>query len=323
MHSDQQSELMHLFEKEGAAHLLEREMPLARHTSIRIGGPADLLVNARSKDELIRWVSLARQAGVPCTVLGGGSNILVSDHGLEGLVIRNLAREIHVPTPMNDTPTTAYGESGMPFALFALRCLDAGLGEFAWAATIPGSLGGAVIGNAGCYGGEVSQFLMSAEVLLEDGSIENWDKDQLGCAYRKTIVKEIISIGQTAPVVLSAEFRLPAGSPEETYAQLGKHKIHRLRTQPRQPNMGSVFKNPPEEKAGKLLAGVDLKGHTIGGAGFSEKHANFILNMDHARAEDVVALVRLARKRVYEVHGVELTPEVLFLGEWDHFPPYT
>ena len=217
---------------------------------------------------------------------------------------------------------TAWAESGIAFTALALRTMDAGLAGLEWAGTIPGTLGGAIIGNAGAYKGDMTQHLTQVEVLLEDGEIAVWGQQDLRYSYRWSILKDRVHGAGISPVVLSATFTLPRGDPAESYKKLGDYKSHRLRTQPRKPSMGSVFRNPPSDSAGRLIDVAGLKGVASGGAQFSSVHANFIVNTGGATSTDVIELINMARSRVREEHDIILVPEVLFLGDWDKRPPY-
>ena len=314
--------LVKMAEDRGFAQELRRDVSLSRYTTIRIGGPADLFVLVRSRDELTKWVSVSREANIPCIILGGGSNILVSDQGVRGLVVRNRCNAVQIKESEDIETATVYAESGVGFASLAYQTMDAGLVGLEWAATIPGTLGGAIIGNAGAYKGDMTNYLTTVEVLLEDGEIATWGQKELNYSYRWSTLKDRVYGAGISPVVLSGTFVLPKGDPIESYKKLGEYKSHRLHTQPRDPSMGSVFKNPPGDSAGRLIDVTGLKGYTHGGAQFSNLHANFIINIGGATSADVIELINLARKQVKEKYDIILVPEILFLGDWEKIPPY-
>ena len=311
-----------LAEAHGIVQGLRRNVPLKRYTTMKIGGPADLFVVATSRTELLQWIALSKEINVPYVILGGGSNILISDRGIRGLVIRNRCNIVRIDDAEDNQTATVYAESGTSFAGFARQTMDAGLTGLEWAAGIPGTLGGAIIGNAGAYKGDMTEYLTEVEVLLEDGEIAVWGQEELNYSYRWSSLKDRVYGAGISPVVLSGRFVLPKGDPKESYIKLGEYKSHRLRTQPRKPSMGSVFKNPPGDSAGRLIDVAGLKGYTHGGAQTSNKHANFIVNVGGATSADVIELISLIRREVQEKHNITLVPEILFVGDWEKSPPY-
>ncbi|MBN1135486.1 MAG: UDP-N-acetylmuramate dehydrogenase [Anaerolineae bacterium] len=274
---------------------------------MRVGGPADLLAIALGGEALRQAVGLAWAHGVPCQVLGSGSNILVGDAGIRGVVVLNRARAMHVTRAM------AWAESGASFSALARRCVVRGLAGLEWASGIPGTVGGAVAGNAGAWGGDVASTLVKATMLEADGCITIWPAARFEYGYRTSILKR-----QTArpAVVLEAEFTVRKGNREELQARVAEISARRRASQPRGPSCGSVFRNPPDDYAGRLIEAAGLKGLESGRAQISPKHANFIVNLGGATAADVKALMDLARQRVWEQSGVTLEPEVELLGEW-------
>ncbi len=295
-----------LREKLGPAAVRTAE-PMARHATLRVGGPADLLAIALSSEALRQAVELAWAHGVPCQVLGSGSNILVADAGLRGLVVLNRARTMRV------TRTKAWAESGASLTALARRCVTRGLAGLEWASGIPGTVGGAVFGNAGAWGGDVASTLTQATILEPDGCATVWTAERFEYGYRTSILKR--SQMRTA-VVLEAEFAVHQGDRETLQARVDEISIRRKASQPRGPSCGSIFRNPPGDYAGRLIEAAGLKDRESGGAQISPRHANFIVNSGGATAADVKALIDLARHTVQAQFGVALELEVELLGEW-------
>ncbi|MCS7294178.1 MAG: UDP-N-acetylmuramate dehydrogenase [Chloroflexota bacterium] len=297
--------LARAFEAYGDVRLGE---PLARHTTFGIGGPADLFVTVRSAEALAGAMAAAAAAGLPVFVLGSGSNILVSDRGIRGVVIDNRARR--------ERAVEEYRyrlESGVPFAAFARRACRLGAAGLAWAVGIPGTLGGAVVYNAGAYGGCLADVL-SAVRIFAPGEGEDWvPAERLGLVYRGSVFTRGIFAGKA---VLEVELALAPGDPRELAALAAEYDRRRLAAQPRGRNAGSMFKNPPEAPAWKLIDAVGLRGARRGDAAISEQHCNFFVNLGQATASDVAWLVAEAERRVFEQFGIRLEREVAFVGEW-------
>jgi UDP-N-acetylmuramate dehydrogenase len=289
---------------------LKEDEPLAKYTAARIGGPAEFLVTAESAEELAEQVRAAWQMGLRPFVLGGGANVLVSDAGVRGLVILNRARRVELHE--QDEPPTVWAESGTSLGFLARQCAGRGLGGLEWAATVPGTVGGAVYGNAGAHGGDVARSLRMAEILQQDGSVRRWTRDELAFAYRSSALKRQ-KIGY---VILAVEFELARGDPAVLQAQIETFVAHRKRTQPPGASLGSMFKNPPGDHAGRLIETAGLKGARVGHAEISTLHANFFVNQGECRAADVFALIHLAHEAVRSKFGVDLELEVELVGEW-------
>lgn len=296
---------------------LETGAPLARYTAARLGGPADALVAARSVSELVEVMELAWRYELPYVILGGGSNVLVSDAGVRGLVILNRARKVRFEPSAE--PPRVWAESGANFGLLARQAAQRGLGGLAWAAGIPGTLGGAVVGNAGALGGDMAGNLLLAEILHysragRDVEIarEEWPAERMMYAYRSSRLKSLPG----SAVVLSATLRLERSTPQVEVSRMDELADYRRRTQPPGASMGSMFKNPPGDYAGRLIEAAGLKGARIGDAQISELHANFFINHGDARAADIRALIDLARREVAGQFGVELELEIELIGEW-------
>ncbi len=281
---------------------------LAPYTSARIGGPADILVVADNVAELVRIAKLLWKQEMPFTILGGGSNVLVSDKGIRGVVVLNRAKAVRFHS--GDQPTVTV-ESGVIFSNLANRCASKGFAGLEWAATVPGTIGGAVYGNAGAFGGDMAGNLIWAEILT-DTSCEKFTVEQMGYGYRTSVLKR----GEERPIVLSAELSLKNSTKEEATVKIQQFSAHRKATQPPGASMGSMFKNPNGDYAGKLIEACGLKGTRIGNAEISPLHGNFFINHANTRAEDIRALVELVQKTVKEKQGVELELEIEFVGDW-------
>lgn len=287
----------------------ELDQPLARFTSARIGGPADMLLTAASADELAEMVSFVWELDVPYLIMGGGSNMLVNEKGVRGVVILNKARKVVFDSEVS----SVWAESGSNFGATARQAGRKGYSGLEWAAGIPGTVGGAVVGNAGAHGGDTAGSLILAEVLHHKEGRQSWPPEMLAYDYRTSILK-------TEPgrvVVLAASFRLEQGKPEDIEAKMDQFLAFRKRTQPPGASMGSMFKNPSGDYAGRLIDAAGLKGHRIGQAQISELHANFFLNHGDATADEVYTLISTARQSVEDRFGVRLELEIELVGEWD------
>ncbi|OQA46681.1 MAG: UDP-N-acetylenolpyruvoylglucosamine reductase [Chloroflexi bacterium ADurb.Bin325] len=292
---------------------------MARHTTFRIGGPADYYAVATTAGQLAALADAGLAAGLPVTILGGGSNVLVADAGIRGLVIANQARGHGV---QDDDPHCLVADAGVLMAGLARWAIRNGLSGLEWAVSVPGTVGGAVIGNAGAHGSDTAAHLAWAAVHYPGRGTETLTGEALAYTYRSSLLKRQLAEGPAAgPVVLSAAFKMAAGDATELAARADGYLARRRASQPVEPSAGSIFRNPPGDYAGRLVESVGLKGHVIGGAQISPRHANFIINIGGAAAADVVALMDLMRRRVYEASGHALVPEILFIGAWASQPP--
>jgi UDP-N-acetylmuramate--L-alanine ligase/UDP-N-acetylenolpyruvoylglucosamine reductase len=296
---------------------LRRDEPLAGHTTLRVGGPADLFVAVGAVEDLVAALARAREFDVPALVLGGGSNVLVSDRGVRGLVIANGCRAVR-----RHEGNVLWAESGANLAGVARQAMRWGLSGLEWCVSVPGTVGGAVVGNAGAHGGCVADNLLRATLLNGDGALVEWPAARFAYGYRSSALKELIrtNSGQPQPMVLAAAFQLQEADAEQMEAQAAGFLAHRRATQPVEPSAGSVFQNPPGDYAGRMVEALGLKGHSHGGAAFSTVHANFIVNRGGASAADVAVLINQARQAAWQVLGVQLTPEILFVGDWAEPP---
>jgi len=286
------------------------DQPLAPYTTIRVGGPAELLAIVRRMDQLSALVMYARRHAIPLTFLGGGSNVLVGDAGIAGLVVINRCRQVSF---MADG--TVWAESGASFAGLARQAIQKGWDGLTWAVSIPGSVGGAVVGNAGAYGSDVAARLRRAMLLQPDGTMVTWPAERFQFSYRDSALKQQLRQDRrTTPLVSAAAFQLQRGDVAALRLEAANYLARRRETQPREPNMGSVFKNPPGEYAGRLIEEAGLKGFSIGGAMISPVHANFIVNRGGATAADVFALLKYAQQVVEGRFQVVMEPEILMIG---------
>jgi UDP-N-acetylmuramate dehydrogenase len=298
-----------LAERLAAVGSVRRDEALSRHTTFGIGGPADLFVTPRGADALAATVRAAEATEAPWFVLGSGSNILVADEGIRGVVIDNRARAANADA----TGRTWRVESGTSFAAFARRMCRLGLGGLSWAVGIPGTFGGAVVYNAGAYGGCLADVLTRAR-LLDDRLRDVWvDAGDLDLVYRGSLLTREQPARRA---VLEVEVALAPGDPKALLDAAGGYDERRLSAQPRGRNAGSTFKNPPGHPAWKLIESVGMRGLRRGDAAISEKHANFFVNLGIASAADVAWLVHEAERRVWEQHGIRLEREVAFVGAW-------
>ena len=308
---------------------LRRDVGLANLTTMKVGGPAEYYVDVSTTAQMIQLVRWAHEAGLPYFVLGGGSNILISDAGMRGLVIHNRCRTVRIDAapccvfPLDERPYL-FAESGAPTAGVARTSVNGGLIGFEWAISVPGTIGGAVLGNAGAHGGAVADNFEYGYLIDASGEVRQFDNQEMAYAYRDSSLKRLKPL-QAAfkPVVLSANFRLVEAEGAEAVAALKQRADdflqHRRRTQPTEPSLGSTFVNPPGDYAGRLIEAAGFKGAREGAIEVSALHANFFINtggVGKARASDVLTLVRRVQAGVATQTGVQLVPEVQFAGEW-------
>ena len=285
--------------------------PLSRHTTIGIGGPADVYFAARTEEQLRAALRAARGHGVPMFILGAGSNVVVLDGGVRGLVIENATDQVEGPVP-NGAGFKVGAASGVSLAALARRLAFAGYAGLEWACGIPGTLGGAVVYNAGAYDRSLLDVLKGVRVVDPANGILEMRPEELTLGYRNSAFTGSAMRGH---VVLSLDLALQKGDPAALRARVRELDARRLATQPRGRNAGSMFKNPAEHPAWWLIDQAGLRGHRIGNAQISDQHTNFFLNLGGARATDVLALMELTRSRVRERFGVELENEVALVGE--------
>jgi UDP-N-acetylmuramate dehydrogenase len=285
--------------------------PLARHVTFGVGGPADVYLIANTEDQLRLGYSMARKGGEAVFIFGSGSNVLVGDGGVRGLTIENRTARVEGPSP-NGAGFKARVASGVSFAALARRMSSSGYAGIEWACGVPGSLGGAVVSNAGAYDHSLKDVLKGARLSDEDGNVIALSPEDLELDYRKSAFTRATIRDK---VVLSVDLRLQRGDSKTLREQVREFDEQRRAAQPPGRNCGSVFKNPADNPSWWYIEQAGLRGHTIGKAQFSERHANFILNLGGARAADILALMELAQTRVREQFGVALEPEVALVGE--------
>jgi UDP-N-acetylmuramate dehydrogenase len=285
-----------------------RDEPLARFTTMRVGGPADLFASVHNVHELRAIVRFARSREIPLTLLGRGSDVVIADAGIRGLVVQNRAEGSRI-----DADGGRYvAESGVPMARAATETQKAGLTGLEFGLAIPGTVGGAVWANAGAHESDVAAIVDTADVLLADGTEGRLAAADLGLSYRDSRIK-----AEPGDVVLGAAFRLEPADAATIADRLDEIRRWRREHQPLGiPSAGSAFRNPPGDSAGRLIDEAGLKGLRIGGASISEKHANFIVNDQKGSAADVRALLDRARDEVARRTGIELVPEIDFIGDW-------
>ncbi|MCC5622056.1 UDP-N-acetylmuramate dehydrogenase [Nostoc sp. CHAB 5715] len=288
---------------------IKSQASLSAFTSYRVGGAADLYVAPQNLEALQASLKYAKERNLKVTTLGAGSNLLVSDGGISGLVIATRHLRFSNFDPQTGQLTVAAGES---IPSLALAAAELGWQGLEWAVGIPGTAGGAVVMNAGAHNSCIADMLVSAQVLSPDGTLETLTPDQLGYSYRTSLLQGGDRIVTQATLQLT-----PGADPAKVVAITREHKKHRLSTQPYNfPSCGSVFRNPKPYSAGWLIEQTGLKGYQIGGAQVAQLHANFIVNRGGAKASDIFCLIRHIQHQVQERWSINLEPEVKMLGEF-------
>ena len=288
---------------------IKSQASLSAFTSYRVGGAADLYVAPRNIEALQASLKYAKERNLKVTTLGAGSNLLVSDGGISGLVIATRHLRFSNFDPKTGQLTVAAGES---IPTLAWAAAELGWQGLEWAVGIPGTGGGAVVMNAGAHNSCIAEMLVSAQVLSPDGTLETLTPDRLGYSYRTSLLQGGDRIVTQATLQLA-----PGADPAKVLAITREHKKHRLSTQPYNfPSCGSVFRNPKPYSAGWLIEQTGLKGYQIGGAQVAQLHANFIVNRGGAKASDIFCLIRHIQHQVQERWSINLEPEVKMLGEF-------
>lgn len=281
--------------------------PMKKHTTFRVGGNADYFVVPKTTEEVKGVVRLCKEENLPYYILGNGSNLLVGDKGYRGVIIQ-IYKEMNEITVDGDR---IRAQAGALLSKVGSVALEAGLTGFEFAAGIPGAVGGAVVMNAGAYGGEMKDVLASATVLTQDGEVLKLSNDELELGYRTSVV------AKNNYVVLEAEYQLQAGDKAAIRARMDELKVQRVTKQPLEyASAGSTFKRPEGYFAGKLIQDAGLRGFQVGGAQVSEKHCGFVINKGDATAADIVELMKQVSEKVFQEFGVTLEPEVKRLGEF-------
>ena len=281
---------------------------MSRHTTFRTGGPASLFLRPRTTEEIKGVIKLLKRAEVDFFILGNGSNLLVSDKGYDGVVI-SLSNFSDIKI---EDETQVNAQAGAMNSAIASLARDNALAGFEFAAGIPGTIGGAMIMNAGAYGGEMKDITRQVQVLTPDGDIIKLDNNAMKFGYRTSAIK-----GKNF-VVLSALLDLKKGNKDEISAQMQDLALRRKEKQPLEyPSAGSTFKRPEGYFAGKLIEDAGLRGFSVGDAAVSEKHCGFVINKGNATSTDIYELIKRVQDKVYENAGVKLEPEVIMLGKFD------
>ncbi len=297
-----QEQLLQILKKEQ----IRVKEPMSRHTTFRTGGPADYYLSPEI-GQAGEVLSLCRREGVPVEIIGNGSNLLVGDKGIRGAVVEIGQNAAEVSAE----GTTLYAQAGASLAKAAQEAARSSLAGLEFASGIPGTVGGAVVMNAGAYGGEMKHVLQWAKVLLPEGKVQKFSVQELKMSYRHSLIQEL------SGVVLEASFALKQEDEDLIRAQMEVYRNQRSQKQPLEyPSAGSTFKRPEGYFAGKLIMDAGLRGCRLGGAQVSEKHCGFVINRDHATAADIRGLMELVQQKVQECFGVWLEPEVKMVGEF-------
>lgn len=289
------------------------EEPMAKHITFRVGGPAEWFVLADSVEHLQQIIALCKEQEEPYYIIGNGSDLLVSDAGVRGVIIRLAGEfeEITSKETVNEGICNICAGAGVMLASLSLRAGKKGFTGLEFANGIPGTVGGAVLMNAGAYGGEIKDTIVAADVMTKDGEIRRLSKEELKLSYRHSVMME------SGDIVLRAYFTLTVRPKLQIFAVMESYRKARQEKQPLEyPSAGSTFKRPEGYFAGKLIQDAGLSGCSVGGAMVSTKHAGFVINAGGATATDVYQLIQHIRKTVKDKFRVELEPEVRFLGEF-------
>lgn len=290
---------------------LQENVLMTNYTTTRVGGPVTGMISINSAREMEFALTNLWKLNVPYYILGSGSNLLISDSGYDGIVLHNRSHNVKVNTKVD--PPLVIAESGASLGQVAQLASRRGVTGFEWANSIPGTVGGAVYGNAGAHGTDISQILQSVLVLTREDGTQLLSSEEMGYQYRSSQFKR----DRKKVTILEATFVGQKANPEDCMKLLHELTEKRRITQPVGPSFGSTFKNPEGNFAGKLLAEAGMKGVVCGGASFSTVHANFIVNNGGATAQDYYCLIRQGQKRVLEQFGVKLELEIELLGEFE------
>jgi UDP-N-acetylmuramate dehydrogenase len=295
---------------------LRFDCSMAQHTTFRVGGPAESLYEAKNADDLRRVIAFLNGEEIPYLVVGSGSNLLVKDEGLEGMVIllrgplAGMAQEKTDPSVSNlrAHDMTVHAGAGLPIVDLLIHCRDSGYGGLEFLAGIPGTVGGAVAMNAGAFGKEIGDWVKEINVITAGGEIVARNRSQLKFSYRALHMEK-------KSVIIGAYLKVNIEDVKTVAKKITGYLKRRKKNQPIEyPSAGSVFKNPPNDFAGRLIEHVGLKGKKVGGAMISEKHANYIVNTGDATGKDILELVSLTQDKVREETGVKLEPEIKVVG---------
>ncbi|WP_415841472.1 UDP-N-acetylmuramate dehydrogenase [Paenibacillus xylanexedens] len=301
----QGEKIMNIFEHQIPLEKVKFNEPLKNHTFIKIGGNADILIHPTTIDEITKIVEIANLHQLPLTVIGKGSNVIIKDGGIRGVTI-SLSHFDQIKV----SEDSMIAQSGVDIIDVSRLALEHNLTGLEFACGIPGSTGGALYMNAGAYGGQIADVVERATVITKDGAVLEIPREEMKFGYRNSLFK------MDHYIILEAEFGLKKGNKEDIASKMKELTFLRESKQPLEfPSCGSVFKRPEGYFAGKLIQDCNLQGTRIGGAEISMKHAGFIVNVDHATAQDYMDLIQFIQKKVYDTFQVELETEVIFLGE--------
>ncbi|WP_397387003.1 UDP-N-acetylmuramate dehydrogenase [Paenibacillus sp. ClWae2A] len=301
----QGEKIMNIFEHQIPLEKVKFNEPLKNHTFIKIGGNADILIHPTTIDEITKIVEIANLHQLPLTVIGKGSNVIIKDGGIRGVTI-SLSHFDQIKV----SEDSMIAQSGVDIIDVSRLALEHSLTGLEFACGIPGSTGGALYMNAGAYGGQIADVVERATVITKDGAVLEIPREEMKFGYRNSLFK------MDHYIILEAEFGLQKGNKEDIASKMKELTFLRESKQPLEfPSCGSVFKRPEGHFAGKLIQDCNLQGTRIGGAEISMKHAGFIVNVDHATAQDYMDLIQFIQKKVYDTFQVELETEVIFLGE--------
>ncbi len=289
---------------------LQENVNLSDYTTVHVGGKADGFVVIHSIEEIITAVSALHQNGIPYKLIGSGANIVVSDSGYRGVILLNRAHNVKIDT--HGPVPVVIAESGANFSSMGRTTALRGFYGMEWAATIPGTVGGAIYGNAGAFGSNTQSCLIEADIFTSENGRQTWLTEQFYYEYRSSILKR----EKSSAVILTATFMLEPGDTKIAMVRIKEFNTKRRSTQPPGASMGSTFKNPPGDYAGRLIEAAGLKGASVGDMQISEQHANFFINRSEAKAKDVYELIQLAKNAVFEKFGVRLETEIELLGEF-------
>jgi UDP-N-acetylmuramate dehydrogenase len=289
---------------------LQENVIMANYTTAHVGGPAGGLIPINSINELEQASKTLWKLNVPFKIIGSGANVLFSDRGYPGVVLVNHAHTVKINT--HSIPPGAWAESGANLSSIARQSALRGLSGLEWAATIPGTFGGAVYGNAGAQDLDIAASLAWVEIMTPGGQKQTWKTDQLAFQYRSSVLKR----ERSGAVILTGQFNLTAGDVKSIQSRMEEFSRKRRTTQPPGASMGSTFKNPPSDFAGRLIENAGLKGKRVGDVEVSPQHANFFVNTGHATAQDYYTLIKLVQQKVAQTTAIQLELEIELVGDF-------
>jgi UDP-N-acetylmuramate dehydrogenase len=303
----EQRSLAQLARESGLVERLSLHEPLSKHTSFRIGGPADFFAVVENGEELRRWVTIAVELGEPFVLIGRGTNLLFADAGYRGLVIENRCSEFEIDSDSH----ILTAESGVSIARLARSTAENGQGGLEWAIGIPGTVGGAIVNNAGAYDGDMAAVVRTVTIWSHQDGLRVLESSELNWGYRTSRFR---NCGVRQEIILSTRIQLNPETPGALAERINSYRERRAASSPNKPSAGSVFKNPPGASAAELIDQAGLRGKSIGDAQISEEHANYIVNAGHATAQDVLLLIALIQDQVQRSLGVDLELEIEVIG---------